>query len=72
MMRKEWFEHVKKVRRQMSTKGNPCSHVDAMKKASESWGDIKLKVKKRLERKARKEERLQKKKKVVVVTENTS
>ncbi len=43
-LRKDWFEHVKKTRKKLSRKNAPCSHVDAMKKASESWPTIKQKI----------------------------
>ena len=43
-MRKEWFEHVAKTRKRMSTKKNPCSHRDAMRKASETWSKAKSKI----------------------------
>lgn len=57
MMRKEWFEHVRKTRKKHSKKDNPCSHVEAMKKASVTWADVKVKVlkrKRRLEKQAAK------------------
>ena len=43
-MRKEWFEHVAKTRKRMSTKKNPCTHRDAMRKASETWSKTKSKI----------------------------
>ena len=45
-MRKEWFEHVakSKTRKRMSTKKNPCTHRDAMRKASETWSKTKSKI----------------------------
>ena len=43
-MRKEWFEHVRKTRSKLSTKKNPCSHRDAMRKASDSWSKVKTKI----------------------------
>ena len=49
-MRSEWFEHVRKTRSKMSTKKNPCSHRDAMRKASETWQKTKSKI---LRRRAR-------------------
>ena len=58
-MRKEWFEHVRKTRKKLSKKDNPCSHVEAMKKASVTWADVKVKVlkrKRRLEKQAAKAE----------------
>jgi hypothetical protein len=50
-MRNHWFEHVRKIRKKMS-KGQPqlSSHRDAMKKASETWPDLKVKLKKKLAR----------------------
>ena len=47
--RKLWFEHVATTRKKLSTKKKPCSHRDAMAKASISWP----KIKQRLERKAK-------------------
>jgi len=43
-MRSEWFEHVRKTRSKMSTKKTPCSHRDAMRKASETWQKTKSKI----------------------------
>ena len=42
-MRSLWFEHVAKTRKKLSTKKNPCSHREAMKKASETWAKVKKK-----------------------------
>ena len=47
--RKLWFDHVATTRKKMSTKKKPCSHREAMAKASISWP----KIKQRLERKAK-------------------
>lgn len=54
-MRKEWFEHVKRTRVKMSKKAkDPVSHRDAMKAASETWGEAKAKIQRANKRKARK------------------
>ena len=52
-MRQEWFEHVRKTRKKMSTKKNPCTHRDAMRKASETWSKVKSKLIKRRAKEAR-------------------
>ena len=50
-MRSLWFEHVAKTRKKLSTKKNPCSHRDAMKKASETWEKVKKKHTRALKKK---------------------
>ena len=47
-LRNDWFDHVKKTRKKLS-KGLPelVKHRDAMKKASETWPDVKVKIKRR-------------------------
>jgi hypothetical protein len=55
-MRKEWFTHVRKVRRKLS-KGKdtpPCTHRKAMSAASETWPAEKQKILKRMKREQRK------------------
>ena len=44
-MRNHWFDHVRKTRKKLS-KGLPelVSHREAMKKASISWGELKIKI----------------------------
>ena len=49
--RKEWFNWVAKTRKKLSTKKKPCSHKEAMAKASITWPKEKAK----LERKAKRE-----------------
>ena len=53
-LRKDWFEHVKKTRKKLSRKNAPCSHVEAMKKASETWPAIKQKILRKRKREAKK------------------
>ena len=50
-MRNYWFDHVRKTRKKLS-KGLPelVSHRVAMKEASESWQEMKIKVKRKLDR----------------------
>ena len=52
--RKEWFNWVAKTRKKLSTKKKPCSHKEAMAKASITWPKEKAK----LERKARRAAKL--------------
>jgi len=54
-LRKQWFEHVKKTRKKLSRKNAPCSHVDAMKKASETWPAVKQKILRKRKREAKKQ-----------------
>ena len=54
-LRKQWFEHVKKTRKKMSRKNAPCSHVDAMKKASEAWPAVKQKILRKRKREEKKQ-----------------
>ena len=54
-LRKQWFEHVKKTRKKMSRKNAPCSHVDAMKKASETWPAVKQKILRKRKREEKKQ-----------------
>ena len=57
-MRNHWFDHVRKTRKKLS-KGLPelISHRDAMTKASESWQEMKVKVKRKLDRDKRRAEK---------------
>ena len=43
-MRQLWFDHVRKTRKKVGSKKNPCSHREAMKVASTSWPKIKCKI----------------------------
>ena len=43
-MRNLWFEHVAKTRKKIGTKKKPCSHREAMRKASETWSKTKSKI----------------------------
>ena len=54
-LRKQWFEHVKKTRKKLSRKNAPCSHVDAMKKASETWPAAKQKILRKRKREQKKQ-----------------
>ena len=54
-LRKQWFEHVKKTRKKLSRKNAPCSHVDAMKKASETWPAVKQKILRKRKREEKKQ-----------------
>ena len=58
VMRKCWFEYVKKVRTKMAKRTKEAvSHRDAMKEASQSWPAEKLKIQKRIARQERKKAR---------------
>ena len=56
-MRKQWFEHVSKTRerenRKRERRKNPCSHQEAMKIASVTWGKKKAKIAKENKRNAK-------------------
>ena len=61
VMRKHWFDYVRKTRKKMArVKKEPVSHRDAMKEASQSWGTEKAKLVKRIAREIRKKLREQK------------
>ena len=51
--RKEWFNWVAKTRKRLSTK--PCSHKEAMAKASITWPKEKAKLERRAKRAAKQE-----------------
>ena len=52
-MRKEWFEHVRKVRTQQTRKNKvQCSHREAMKLASTTWEKQKQKILRKRKREA--------------------
>ena len=54
-MRKEWFEHVRKTRAQLSRGSKEkVTHRSAMQAASVTWSDVKAKVERRLKRNAKK------------------
>ena len=57
-MRSLWFEHVAKTRKKLSTKKNPCSHREAMKKASETWEKVKKKHMRALNKKGTSEKKV--------------
>ena len=56
-MRHEWFEHVRKTRKKLSSGKNKISHRDAMKAASGTWADAKAKIIRTRKRKNAKENR---------------
>ena len=60
-MRNHWFDHVRKTRKKLS-KGLPdlVSHRDAMKKASESWPELKVKIKRKIIRDIKRAEKVAK------------
>ena len=45
--RKEWFNWVAKTRKKLGTKKKPCSHKEAMAKASITWPKEKAKLERR-------------------------
>lgn len=56
-MRVNWFEHVRKTRKQMSKGmkgGKLVSHREAMKQASQTWAVLKVKLQKKVARMKRK------------------
>jgi hypothetical protein len=61
-MRNHWFDHVRKTRKKLS-KGLPelVSHREAMKKASISWGELKIKISRKIAREEKRAEKLRKK-----------
>ena len=60
VMRKHWFDYVRKTRKKMARrKKEPVSHRDAMKEASMSWATEKVKLQKRIVRETRKKAREQ-------------
>ena len=52
-LRSEWFKHVAETHRKMKRKQKDATRRDAMKAASETWP----KMKKKLEKKAKKEKK---------------
>ena len=52
--RKEWFNWVAKTRKKLSTKKKPCSHKEAMAKASITWPKEKAKLERKAKREAKK------------------
>ena len=52
--RKEWFNYVAKTRKKLSTKKKPCSHKEAMAKASITWPKEKAKLERKAKREAKK------------------
>ena len=60
VMRKHWFDYVRKTRKKMTRRQKePVSHRDAMKEASMSWATEKAKLQKRIVRETRKKAREQ-------------
>lgn len=58
VMRKNWFDFVKKTRVKMARRTKEkVSHRDAMKEASTNWAAEKAKLLKRIAREARKKAR---------------
>ena len=59
MMRKEWFEHVRKTRIKMQRgKKETVLHRDAMKVASESWPKVKAKIERANKRKSKPKQKI--------------
>ena len=57
-MRVQWFEHVRKTRRQLvRDRKEPVTHQEAMRHASTTWATKKLKIQKRLSRQKKKLEK---------------
>ena len=57
-MRVQWFEHVRKTRRQLvRDRKEPVTHQEAMRHASTTWATKKLKIQKRLSRQNKKLEK---------------
>ena len=56
-MRNSWFEHVSKTRKKLSRGKEKISHREAMRKASETWGEVKAKLVKKQAREKRKKEK---------------
>lgn len=52
--RKEWFNWVAKTRKKLGTKKKPCSHKEAMAKASITWPKEKAKLERKAKREAKK------------------
>ena len=61
-LRREWFDYVKKVRKKNTKRDKPCSHTEAMKIASATWPQVKL----RLEKKRKREQKKQDKEKLAL------
>ena len=54
-MRTHWFEHVRKTRKKLSeARKQPVSHQDAMREASTTWAEKKVKIQRRLRREEKK------------------
>ena len=56
-MRKLWFEHVEKTRKKLFRKDKTTTHRSAMKAASVTWPQQKVKIQNKLKREARKQEK---------------
>ena len=61
-MRNHWFDHVAKTRKKLTrARKAPVTHREAMREASVTWGAIKDRVRKRMNRAAAKNTRPTKK-----------
>ena len=54
-MRKKWFEHVKKTRKKLQRKDKGTTHRAAMKAASVTWPQEKVKIQNKIKREERRE-----------------
>ena len=59
-MRQLWFDHVRKTRKRIGTKKEPCSHRKAMSVASTSWPKEKAKIERKRTREKKKAAKLEK------------
>ena len=53
-MRQLWFDHVRKIRKRIGTKKEPCPHRKAMSVASTSWPKEKAKIERKRARERKK------------------
>ncbi len=57
-MRHHWFAHVAKTRKKLTkARKEPVSHREAMREASTSWGPIKERLTKKIQRAKKKADR---------------
>ena len=54
-MRKKWFEHVDKTRKKLQRKDKGTTHRAAMKAASVTWPQEKVKIQNKIKREERRE-----------------
>ena len=54
-MRKKWFEHVEKTRKKLQRKDKGTTHRAAMKAASVTWPQEKVKIQNKIKREERRE-----------------